>query len=1625
MRSSILPILVLCALLSATASTAQVVINEIMYVPNAPEPEWVEVFNMSDTAVSITNWTVQDRTTARPAIPSGIVPAKGYLVLARDTNAFRTARPSATSFALVQVAIPSLNNTGDDFILRDARGKTIDSVSWSSSWGGTGGISLERITETHPANERQSWKSALDSTGATPGRRNSVAPAARDLAMRSLSFNPDTKNIRIVIGNVGVERSVGATVSLYYDANNDTLGTPEETQAGRDIPQMEPGDSLLLFLQWKRPLTVEGERGLLIIDHPDDERPTDNVGTVSVREKFVDTGVIVNEFIYAPAAPEPEWVELKNRGEFPVDLTGWVLHDAGASRPKIGSAILLPGDYLVLTKDTAELREAHHIPSSLLQFSLPSLNNGNDNIVLRNSNGIVVDSIGYRSSWGGSNGRSVEKRMPGMNGHDSASWGSSLDPARGTPGRQNSLVPPKVNLGIGAGMFNQQNGTVEVVVANTGTLSVSGGRVILYRDENSNGLPEMNEQRAAYDLPPINPSDSTTATFLWDAPLTLKGEVGVLLLQLERDERPGDDTARIVVRQPTVDTGLIVNEIMYDPNDPEPEWIEAYNRGSLPVDLAGWRIGDASGNSGPLPSEILSPGEYILVTPDTVALKAVRDISSRRIRLLLPAFNNSGDAVVLRNPSGIAIDSFRYASGWGGKDGVSLERNAFDLPSTDPASWTSTRDNSGGTPGAKNSWEPILRDLALGTITFDADAVQATVTLYNRGLEAAVAAEAILYFDADVNGLLEPDEELHRTAISSLPSNDSVRLSLRWPRPLTIEGEEGIIELILANDQRPESNVGKFRVGLPPTDTGVVVNEIMYDPNSPEVEWLEVYNRGSLPVQLKGWTIRDGSTSSGALPEFTLLPGAYTVLTSDSAELRRLRGIPTAIIQVLHPAFNNSGDSVLLINPSGKRVDQFAYTSSWGGNDGSSLERKDFGTTGTDPQHWRTSTDSTKGTPGRANSTPLPEKNIALQRLLFDPITSTISIVVRNTGEETTTAAEAILYYDVNRDGLDSADEELSRTPLSAIPSLDSVGFSVAWPRPLTARGEAGIILLTMDGDRNAHDNSRAFTARTLLGDNGILVNEFMYAPASPETEWIELMNTGTLPVDLAGWSIGDAVTERTLPEAIIEPGTYLVLTADTTALRSHREEFFPTLQLPLPSLNNNEDAIIVRNGSGGTVDSLYYFASWGGAGGRSLERRRPTDRGTDSTSWRSSLDSAGATPGRENSVLPPARNIALDSISFDRASGSLIAHVRNGGNEEIANTELILYYDRNENSRGETAEELDREDIPALSPDGTAEATFAWPRLLTDEGEIVLIDARTEGDMVEEDNGGEMLLQRLPLDTGLVISEIMFDPLPYGEFAGAEYLEVYNPNNRPIPLAGWRVADGSGEERILPEHAPFVTPGAFAVVAADSGIYHRFPFLQDSTNVLLLGADLGMNNTGDDALLRNPHGRVIDSVRYSDSWHWNQLDDTKGIALERLTLSADANDPFNWSSSVAKPGGTPGAPNSRAVAVPTFSADLATDPQRVSPDGDGFEDFTRISYKLPTAGGRVVLSIYDRHGRRVARPLNNELAAPQGDIIWDGTDDDGRPLPIGIYVLRMELYPADGSGTKTAQSVITVARRL
>jgi len=74
----------------------------------------------------------------------------------------------------------------------------------------------------------------------------------------------------------------------------------------------------------------------------------------------------------------------------------------------------------------------------------------------------------------------------------------------------------------------------------------------------------------------------------------------------------------------------------------------------------------------------------------------------------------------------------------------------------------------------------------------------------------------------------------------------------------------------------------------------------------------------------------------------------------------------------------------------------------------------------------------------------------------------------------------------------------------------------------------------------------------------------------------------------------------------------------------------------------------------------------------------------------------------------------------------------------------------------------------------------------------------------------------------------------------------------------------------------------------------------------------------------------------------------------------------------------------------------------------------TTLTFTLPAAGV-ARLEILDLSGRVVARPFAGQCPAGLREVVWDGRDARGRPLPSGVYFTRL----VTEAGTRTAKLML------
>ena len=595
------------------------------------------------------------------------------------------------------------------------------------------------------------------------------------------------------------------------------------------------------------------------------------------------------------------------------------------------------------------------------------------------------------------------------------------------------------------------------------------------------------------------------------------------------------------------------------------------------------------------------------------------------------------------------------------------------------------------------------------------------------------------------------------------------------------------------------------------------------------------------------------------------------------------------------------------------------------------------------------------------------------------------------------------------------------------------------------------------------------------VGPSDIAITEVMANPAGGETEipggkadeFVELLNRGESVVDVAGWSLtdGDGVdaiipwddlTHGTLEAPGVVTGTTLI-PAGSHALVLDPDHASPSRGEPQPYSIPAGTVVLTVNGSdiGGSGlaasnDPLTLYDAGGTdrdnvidtfgtpkdeedpgdrdddaldgvpfdpGDGFSLERIDPSSGDTESN-WAES--SEGGTPGSVNSVTPVARDLACHELYADNPGAAALADlgltavVAVAGTTSVSGASLELYLDADLNEILSPAELIGGPtEIAKISPGDTIEIVFEGG---LEEGRHRMVAQVSTDDRPTNDRAS-LDLAVGDVEAFLVVNEFLNRP---DEDSGQpEWIEILNGSERDIDLAGWTLGDDEGRSPLLAaDDSPIrLAPGAFVVLTQDlDKMRASFPLV----DVPVLEPDRWetLNNTDDVITLADPRGFVVDRVPYDDAWR-GKRDNEAGVSWERIDHRGNPASEANWWLSVDPSGSTPGRANSLAGGF-SSGISLEVGPDPFSPDGNGFQDETAIRYRLPPKSV-FTLRVFDSLGRPV-RTLVDEVGSANGVFVWDGTDDAGRTLGVGIYILLAE---AKGESLMQAKRTVVVARPL
>lgn len=452
--------------------------------------------------------------------------------------------------------------------------------------------------------------------------------------------------------------------------------------------------------------------------------------------------------------------------------------------------------------------------------------------------------------------------------------------------------------------------------------------------------------------------------------------------------------------------------------------------------------------------------------------------------------------------------------------------------------------------------------------------------------------------------------------------------------------------------QRPSSLTSvTFKRPLPIQRYDLIITEVMADPSPPaglpEYEYVEIMNRSSKPIDLKGYTIGDETSAATFTGSVILQPDSFLVCCSNTAAPKllpfgRTFGLSNWV------SLANEGDLVQLCAPDKRVLHAIRYESSWFRGSpkaagGYSLEMINPVIPCGGAANWAASTAMAGGTPGKLNSHPPGEPDNEPPALLRTyGIGNKMMVAVFDEPMDSNSAAQPNNFM-VQPGNL----RPVSCLPVPPIFNEIQLQFTEAF--------EANAVYhLTVNNLKDCAGNASVIMNNAKLGipsevvPGNLIINELLFDPPPEGADYLELFNRSNRIIDLrelftsnrnaAGQLVNTKVIS--LSPFLLFPGQYLALSENTEWVKRAYtiRDGLALLNTGLPSLPNDQGSIVLTNAAGQVVDELQYKSDWhfsllAHPERIALERIDPHAPTQDKNNWTSAATTAGGgTPGYLNS---------------------------------------------------------------------------------------------------------------------------------------------------------------------------------------------------------------------------------------------------------------------------------------------------------------------------------------------------------------------------------------------------------
>ncbi len=440
-----------------------IVISEVYFelasTSPLPNAEFIELYNRSDSAINLLNWSLTDGSTSATFPDRQINPHQYVLVYDQQNESLFTGFNDRIGI----VGFPGLNNdVGDSLTLFDASNSVIEKIhfnddSYHDSNKKNGGWTIERIDQNFTCINESNWKASENSFHGTPGFQNSVEGLFVD------NTAPFLKNLFVIDSlhlQIDFSESIFSTIIpgnfVSIDRNNVINNCISVQELSATSFELTFGNQF------------SNEKNYLIIQDSLTDCALNVVDRIvkypfGQNEKALPGDILINEILFDPFSGGKDFVEFFNRSGKIIDLKNWIIQETGYDDQDVikeeaiissDHLTIFPGEYLVFTESPKTILDTYFSPNpqKILPLSkMPDFNADEGQIVLRDDFGALINNARYSQKQqfyllNSPKGVSLERLNSSGSLNDSAYWHSAASSVGfATPAYRNSHSVSETN----------------------------------------------------------------------------------------------------------------------------------------------------------------------------------------------------------------------------------------------------------------------------------------------------------------------------------------------------------------------------------------------------------------------------------------------------------------------------------------------------------------------------------------------------------------------------------------------------------------------------------------------------------------------------------------------------------------------------------------------------------------------------------------------------------------------------------------------------------------------------------------------------------------------------------------------------------------------------------------------------------------------------------------------------------------------------------------------------------------------------------------------------------------------------------------------------------------------------